>query len=87
MLRCIVVPRVVSAVLIIPSLYDFFKFIGTYDESLQELGYGQSQTPWEKINEEMNQQNLYRGPPTMTTQDVIETNSCYWLVMLVFDSA
>lgn len=28
--------QVVSAVLIIPSLYDFFKFIGTYDESLQE---------------------------------------------------
>ena len=27
--------QLVSAILIIPSLYDFFKFIGTYDESLQ----------------------------------------------------
>ncbi|CAK9030583.1 unnamed protein product [Durusdinium trenchii] len=28
--------QLVSGVLILPSLYDFFKFIGTYDESLQE---------------------------------------------------
>ena len=28
--------RLVSGILIIPSLYDFFKFIGTYDESLQD---------------------------------------------------
>lgn len=30
------VGQLVSGILIIPSLYDFFKFIGTYDESLQE---------------------------------------------------
>ena len=27
--------RLISAVLLLPSLYDFFKFIGAYDESLQ----------------------------------------------------
>ncbi|CAJ1372869.1 unnamed protein product, partial [Effrenium voratum] len=30
------VGQMVSALVILPSLYDFFKFIGTYDESLQE---------------------------------------------------
>lgn len=76
MLRCIVVPRVVSAVLIIPSLYDFFKFIGTYDESLQ-VGYGQSQT--EKISEEMNINESRRLAPETYNDTVIATNSC-WLV-------
>ena len=36
--------RLVSGILIIPSLYDFFKFIGTYDESLQEHGKDVDQT-------------------------------------------